>query len=62
MASDRRSKNGDILMKHPVAIALLFTCLTPLLAGAQTWSIETVQPHGAYFDLAVDGAGSPHIA
>jgi hypothetical protein len=48
-------------MRHPAASALLAICLAPLLAGAQTWSLETVQPYGVYYDLAVDAAGEPHI-
>ena len=48
-------------MKNPAATALLIICLMPLFAYAQPWSIETVQPYGVYFDLAVDAAGHPHI-
>lgn len=37
-------------MKHPAAAALLVIFLVPLSAHAQSWSIETVQQYGAYFE------------
>jgi len=46
-------------MKHPAYTALLLAiCLTPLVAGAQTWSIETIQPYGVYFVQLQSESGS----
>lgn len=44
----------------------IILCLSVLIllsppAFAQTWTVETVAPFGWYFDLAVDGSGTPHV-
>lgn len=41
-----------------LALSLVFATSSP---AAQSWTFEPVVPFGAYFDLAVEPDGTPHI-
>ena len=54
-------RDWGLLMRHLIVV---FVCTTVLASGSafgEDWALETIAPFGAYFDLAVDAAGIPHV-